>query len=104
LEESYEKLLGSHKITLISYEELKLAHEVSITKVTSCEPHMDISTTPTQNVIFPCASSSNSSRHNIATSCDELIDLPCCSNNETSTSSSICITTNLVEEIKELKA
>jgi hypothetical protein len=30
--------------------------------------------------------------------------MPCCSNNQASTSSSTCITTNLVEEIKELKA
>jgi cell division septum initiation protein DivIVA len=43
------------------------------------------------------------SRHNISTSCDELLAIPCCSNNEASTSSSTCNTTNLVEEIKELK-
>jgi chromosome segregation ATPase len=97
LEESYEKLSSSHKSTLISYEELKLAHELSITKVTSCEPHVEI-------ITMSCASPSDSSRHNIATSCDELVDLPCCSNNKASTSSSTCITTNLVEEIKELKA
>jgi hypothetical protein len=30
--------------------------------------------------------------------------MPCCSKNEASTSSSSCVTTNLVEEIKELKA
>jgi hypothetical protein len=30
--------------------------------------------------------------------------MPCCSNNEASTSYNTCITTNLVEEIKELKA
>jgi chromosome segregation ATPase len=30
--------------------------------------------------------------------------MPCCSNNEAYTSSSTCNTTNLVEEIKELKA
>jgi hypothetical protein len=53
---------------------------------------------------LPCATPSDSSRHNIATSCDELVHLPCCSNNKASTSSSTCITTNLVEEIKELKA
>jgi hypothetical protein len=104
LKESYEKLLSSHKSTLISYEELKLAHEVSITKVTYCEPHVKISTTHTQNVVLPCASPSDSSRYNIATSCDELVDLTCCSNNKSSTSSSTCITTNLVEKIKELKA
>jgi hypothetical protein len=71
LEESYEKLSGFHKNTLISYEEIKLSHEVIITKVTCCEAHVDISTTPTKNVIFPCANRSNSSRHNIPTSCDE---------------------------------
>jgi hypothetical protein len=53
---------------------------------------------------LPCASPSDPSRHNIATSCDELVYLPCFSNNKASTSSSTCITTNLVEEIKELKA
>ena len=57
-----------------------------------------------QNVILPCASPSNSSTHTIATSCDELLSLPCCSNNEASTSSSTCVVTNHVEEIKELKA
>ena len=30
--------------------------------------------------------------------------MPCCSNNETSTSSSTCVVTNHVEEIKELEA
>ena len=74
------------------------------TKVTSCEPHVDISTTSTQNAILPCASPSNSSTQYIATSCDELLSLPCCSNNEASTSSSTCVDTNHVEEIKELKA
>jgi len=54
--------------------------------------------------ILPCASLSNSSRHNIATSCDELLALSCCSNNEGSTSSRTCISTDLVEEIKELKS
>ena len=44
LEESHEKLSGSHNDLLISYDGLKLAHEASITKVTSCEPHVDIST------------------------------------------------------------
>jgi hypothetical protein len=104
LEESHEKLSSSHDDLLISYDGLKLAHEASITKVTSCEPHVDISTTLTQNDILPCASPSNSSKHNVATSCDELLALPCCSNNEASTSSSTCIATNHVEEIKELKA
>jgi hypothetical protein len=64
---------------------------------------VDTSTT-TQNAIFPCASPSNSSTHSIAKSCDELSSLPCCSNNEASTSSSTCISTNHVEEIKELEA
>ena len=36
---------------------------------------MDINTTPNQNAIFSCAS--NSSRHNVATSCDELLSFPC---------------------------
>ena len=65
---------------------------------------MDISTTSTQNDVLPCASPSNSSRHNVATSCDELLDLPCCSNSDAFTSSSTCVVTNHVEEIKELKA
>jgi len=104
LEESHEKLSGSHEDLLISYNGLKLAHEASITKVTSCEPHADISTISTQNIILPCASPSDSSRHNIVISYDELLALPCCSNNEASTSSSTCISTNHVEEIKELKA
>jgi hypothetical protein len=57
-----------------------------------------------QNAILPCASPSNSSTHNIATSCDELLSLPCCSNNEAPTSSCTCVVSNHVEEIKELKA
>jgi hypothetical protein len=74
-----------------------------MTKVTSSEPHVDICTTY-QNAILPCASPSNSSTHNISTSCDDLLSLPCCSNNEASTSSSTCVVTNHVDEIKELKA
>jgi hypothetical protein len=81
LEENHENLLGSHRDLLVSYNGLKLAHEASITMVTSCEPHLDDSTTSTQNDILSCASPCNSSRHNIATSCDELLALPCCSNN-----------------------
>jgi hypothetical protein len=104
LEESHEKLSGSHGDLLISYNWLKLAHEASITNKTSCEPHLDISTTLNQNAILPCASPSNLSRHNISTSYDELLAMPCCSNNEASTSSSTCIITNLIEENKELKA
>jgi hypothetical protein len=103
LEENHEKLLGSHGYLLVSYNGLKLAHEASITMVTSCEPHLD-STTSTQNDILPCANPCNSSRHNIATSCDEFLSLPCCSNNEDYTSSSTCVDTNHVEEIRELKA
>ena len=34
----------------------------------------------------------------------ELLSMPCCSNNEASTSSSIYVDTNHVEELKELKA
>jgi hypothetical protein len=104
LEESHENLSGSHGDLLISYNGIKFAHEVPITKKTCCEPHLDISTTLNQNAILSCASPSNLSRHNISTSCDELLAMPCCSNNEASTSSSTCISTNLVEEIKELKA
>ena len=104
LEESHEKLSGSHDDLLISYDGVKLAHEASITKVVSCEPHLDISTTSTQNAILPCASPSNPTTHTIDTPCVGLLALPCCSNNEASTSSSTCISTNHIEEIKELKA
>mgnify|MGYP005837452615 CR=1 FL=1 len=82
---------------------LKVAHEAMIAKVTSSEPHVDTSTTSSQDSILPCASPCNSSNHNVGTSCDELISLPCCSNNESYTSSSTCVDTNHVEEIKELK-
>ena len=88
----------------MSHDKLKIAHEAILTKVKSCEPHMDNGTTSTQNVILSCASPSNSSMHDIATSCDELLSMPCCSNNVASTSSSTCVDTNHVEEIKELKA
>src|SRR3954465_3584483 len=44
------------------------------------------------------------SSHTIDKPCVGLIALPCCFNNEASTSSSTCIYTNHVEEIKELKA
>jgi hypothetical protein len=60
--------------------------------------------TISQNAILPCASPSNSSTHTIATSSDELPSLPHCSNNVASTSTSTCVVTNHVEEIKELKA
>ena len=104
LEESHKKLSGSHDDLLISYDGLKLAHEASITKVTSCEPHVVTSTICTQSAILPCASPSNPSSHTIDTPCVGLLSLPCCSNNEASNSSSTCISTNHVEEIKELKA
>ena len=103
LEENHGKLSSSHEDLLASHDRLKLAHEAIISKATPCEPHVDTSTT-TQNAILPCASPSNSSTHSIAKSCDELSSLPCCSNNEGSTSSSTCVVTNHVEEIKELKA
>ena len=51
-----------------------------------------------------CASPRSSSTHNVGTSCDELLSMPCCSNNEASTSSSAFVATNHVEEIKDLKA
>ena len=53
---------------------------------------------------MPCASPSSSSTHNVGTSCDELLALPCCSNHEASTSSSAFVDTNHVEEIKDIKA
>ena len=65
---------------------------------------MDISTSSTRNALLPCASPCNSYLHDIGTSCDELLTMPCCSNNEASTSSSSFVNTNLVEENKELKA
>src|SRR3954465_5245169 len=101
LEESHEKLSSSHEDLLVSHNVLKLAHEAKVSKLV---PHVDISTTSTQYAILPCASPCNSSTHNVAISCDELLSLPCCSNNEASTSSSTCVVTNHVQEIKELKA
>jgi hypothetical protein len=103
LEESHGKLSSSHKDRLASHDRLKLAHEVIMSKVTSSEPHVDICTT-SQNLILPCASPNNPSTQNIAKSCDKLFSLPCCSNNEASTSSSTCVVTNHVEETKELKS
>jgi hypothetical protein len=96
LEESHGKLFCFHEYLLASHDRLKLAHEAIMSKVTSSEPHVDICTT-SQNVILSCASPINSSTHNIATSYDELLSLPCCSNNEASTSSSTCVVTNHVE-------
>src|SRR4051812_39146256 len=101
LEESHEKLSGSHEDLLVSHNVLKLAHEAKVSKLV---PHVDISTTSTQYAILPCASPCNSSTHNVPTSCDELLSLPWCFNNEASTSSSTCIVTKHVEEIKDLKA
>jgi hypothetical protein len=103
LEESHGNLSCSHEDLLASHDRLKLDHEAIMSKVTSSEPHVDICTS-SQNAILPCDSPSNSSTHNIATSCDELLSLPCCSNNEASTYSITCVVTNHVEEIKELKA
>ena len=57
-----------------------------------------------KNAILPCASPRSSSTKNVGTSCDELLALPCCSNNEASTSSSAFVATNHVEERKDLKA
>ncbi|KAE8792557.1 hypothetical protein D1007_32855 [Hordeum vulgare] len=104
LEENHVMLTSSHADLLTSCNVQKLAHEAIITKVTSNKPHVDNGTTSSQSTIFPCVSPRNSSTHNVATSCDELLSLPCFSNNETYTSSSICIKTNHAEEIEELKA
>jgi hypothetical protein len=103
LEEIHRKLSSSHEDLLASHDSLKLAHEPIMSKLRSGEPHVDICTN-SQNALLPCANPSNSSTHNIATSCDELLSLSCCSNNESSTSSSTCVVTNHVEEIKDLKA
>ena len=104
LEENHEKLSSSYEDLLASHARLKLAHEEVTTKVTSCEPLVDTSTTSTTNALLQCASTSNSTSHSIAKSCDELLSLPCCSNNVASTSSSMCVETNYVEELKKLKA
>src|SRR3954464_6833608 len=96
-----KKLSSYNDDLLVSHNVLKLDHEAKVSKLV---PHADISTTSTQYAIFPCASPCNSSTNNVPTSCDELLSLPCFSNNEASTSSSTCIVTNHVEEIKELKA
>jgi chromosome segregation ATPase len=103
LEENIGKLSSSHEDLLASHDRIKLAHESIMSKVTSSEPHMDICTT-SQKAILHYASPSNSFTYNIATSCDELLSFPCCSNNKSSTSSSNYVVTNHVEEIEELKA
>ncbi|KAE8794174.1 hypothetical protein D1007_31047 [Hordeum vulgare] len=104
LEENHVMLTSSHADLLTSHNVQKLAHEAIMTKVTSSEPHVDNGTTSSQSTIFTCASPRNSSTHNVATSCDELLFLPCCSNIKAYTSSSTCIDTNRAEEIEELKA
>ena len=73
LEENHKKLSSSNDDLLASYACLKLAHEAITTKVTSSEPHVDISTTLIKNAILPCASPSSSSTKNVGTSCDELL-------------------------------
>jgi hypothetical protein len=67
--EEFLHALGSHGDLLISYNRVMLAHVSSITKVTSYEPHLNISTTSTKNAIFPCVSPNNSCRDTIAISC-----------------------------------
>jgi hypothetical protein len=103
MEESHEKLSSSNEDLVVSHARLKLAHEAISIKVTSCEPHVDTSTI-SHNAILTCASPSNSSSYAIAKCFDELLSLPCCSNNVGSTSTSTCVVTNHVEEIKDLKA
>src|SRR3954469_5665669 len=85
LEEIHEKLSRFHEDLLVSHNVLKLAHEAKVSKLV---PHVDISTTSTQYAILTSASLCNSSTHNVVTSCDQLLSLPFCSNNEVSTSSS----------------
>ena len=105
LEENHEKLSSSHEDLLVSHDKLKVAHEAIMTKVTSSEPHVDKSTISTPSAILPCASPSISSTHDIATSCDELLSMPCCSNIDASIPSSSCVVSNhIVEEMNELKA
>ena len=99
LEESHEKLSSSHDDLLVSDSVLKIAHEAMIAKVTSSEPHVDTSTTSSQNSILPCASPCNSSTHNVGTSCDELLSLPCCSNDEAYISSTWLVSTQVLEEV-----
>jgi hypothetical protein len=68
LEEIHGKISRSHEDILVSHDRLKLDREVGMSKVTSCEPHVNTNTT-SQNDIIPCASRSNSSTHTIAISC-----------------------------------
>ena len=104
LEVIHEKLSSTHEDLLNSHDRLKLAHEAMVTKVKYYESHVDISTYSTQNALLSCASPCNSSLHDVTTCCDELLTMPCCSNNEASISSSSFVNTNIVEENKELKA
>ena len=64
--------------------------------------HQEIQASP--HAILSYASPSNSSSHNVSTSCDELLSMPCCSYNDAYTSTSSCVVTNHAEEIKYLKA
>ena len=75
LEEIHEKLSSSNEDLITSHARLKLAHEATVPKVTSCEPHVDNGTNSTLNAILSCASPSDSSTQNVATSCDELLGL-----------------------------
>ena len=79
------------------YARLKLAHEAIVSKVTSCEPHVDKGTNSTKNAILPCACPSNSFTHTCAKTCNDLLSLTCYSNNEKSIFSSIFVNTNHVE-------
>ena len=97
LEESHEKLSSSNDDLLASYAKLKLAHEGIMSNVTSSEPHVDKGTTSTKNAILPCACPSNSLSDTFAKPCNELLSIPCCSNNEASTSSNVSVDTNHVE-------
>ena len=73
LEERHEKLSSSNDDLLASHTRLRLAFEAITTKETSSEPLLGTSTISSKNAILPCASPSNSSSHNVSTSCDELL-------------------------------
>ena len=104
LEESHALLSSTHEDLLMSHDWPKLAHEAMVTKVKSRESHVDMSTPSTQSTLLSCASPCNSSLNHMTTTCDELLTMPCCSNNDAPTSSSSFVDTNLVEENEELKA
>jgi hypothetical protein len=98
------KKISSSGDLLVSHDRLRLYNEAITTKVTSCEPHVNISTI-TQSAIFPCASPSNASTHNISTSCDELYCMPCCSNKKLlRTQLLVLVLTIYVQESKELNS